>query len=56
MENKARQALYRFRKKHGLCLVWLPKADLKAIINMYLMMKKGELPKELVAYLKEQRG
>jgi 23S rRNA A2030 N6-methylase RlmJ len=56
MDNTEKQTLYRFRKKHGLYRVWLPKADLKAITNMYLMMKKGELPKELVAYLKQQRG
>ena len=60
MNSTEKSTLCRFRKKHKLCRVWLPKADIKAIINMYLASRSEEekklLPKELVAYLKEQRG
>ena len=56
LSNSERQRIFQFRKKHDLTPIDVKKKDKKAVLNMYLMMKKGELPKELVAYLKQQRG
>lgn len=55
MNNTEKSKLCRFRKKHKLSRIWLPKDDIASITDMYLSMRKGELDKELEKYLRNQK-
>jgi len=55
MENKDYIRLHRFRKKHDLVAIDVPKKDVTAIINMYLASRKGELNKDVKKYLNQQK-
>jgi len=55
MNNTEKSTLCRFRKKHNLCRVWLPKDDIAFITDMYLLNRKDVIDKDLEKYLKEQK-